>query len=179
MTTGTDRPAPPHTTRRPPTARHVTIVIADPRCGLWFRRMASKQAKIDHLSKVPLFEGCSKKELERVARASDEIVMTPGTVIVDQGQTGREAFVVMDGTVVVKRSNRKVATLGPGDVVGELSLLDHGPRTASVICETDCTLLVIEQRHFRGVIEEVPTLAIRLLATLASRIRDLDRSYYG
>lgn len=141
--------------------------------------MASKQTKIDHLAKVSLFEGCSKKELDKVARAGDEIVMTPGTVIVDQGQTGREAFVVLRGDVVVKRSGRKVATLGAGDVVGELSLLDHGPRTATAICETECELLVIDQRHFRAVLEEVPTLAIKLLATLAGRIRDLDRQYYG
>ena len=58
--------------------------------------------------------------------------MTAGSLIVDQGQTGREAFVILDGNVTVKRNGRKVATLGPGAIVGELSLLDHGPRTATV-----------------------------------------------
>ena len=72
--------------------------------------------------------------------------MTAGSLLVDQGQTGREAFVVLDGTVTVKRNGRKVATLGPGAIVGELSLLDHGPRTATVVCETDCSLFVISQR---------------------------------
>lgn len=141
--------------------------------------MASKQTKVQHLSAVSLFEGCSKKELEKVASAGDEIRMTAGSVIVDQGQTGREAFVVLNGKVEVRRSNRKIADLGPGAVVGELSLLDHGPRTATVLCTTDCELLVIDQRHFRGVLEEVPTMAVKLLATLAGRIRDLDKKYYG
>lgn len=141
--------------------------------------MASKQTKVQHLSTVSLFEGCSKKELEKVASAGDEIRMTAGSVIVDQGQTGREAFVVLSGKVEVRRSNRKIADLGPGAVVGELSLLDHGPRTATVVCTTDCELLVIDQRHFRGVLEEVPTMAVKLLATLAGRIRDLDKKYYG
>lgn len=141
--------------------------------------MASKQTKLEHLASVPLFNGCSKRDLEKIAKTSDEITMTAGTVIVDQGQTGREAFVILDGQVGVKRNNRKVATLGPGDVVGELSLLDHGPRTATAICETDCELLVIAQRHFRGVIEEVPMLGTKLLASLAARIRDMDRQYYG
>lgn len=141
--------------------------------------MASKQTKLEHLRQVSLFDGFSKKELEKIAMAGDEIRMTPGTVVVDQGQTGREAFVVLSGEVSVKRGGRKITTLGPGAVVGELSLLDHGPRTATATCETDCELLVIDQRHFRGVLEQVPTLAVKLLSTLAGRIRDLDRQYYG
>lgn len=141
--------------------------------------MASKQTKVQHLAGVSLFEGCSKKELEKVASAGDEILMTAGSVIVDQGQTGREAFVVLSGKVEVKRSNRKIADLGPGAVVGELSLLDHGPRTATVTCVTDCELLVIDQRNFTAVLQEVPTMAVKLLATIAGRIRDLDKKYYG
>jgi CRP/FNR family transcriptional regulator, cyclic AMP receptor protein len=143
------------------------------------RVMASKQTKVQHLAGVSLFEGCSKKELEKVASAGDEILMTAGSVIVDQGQTGREAFVVLSGKVEVTRAKRKVADLGPGAVVGELSLLDHGPRTATVTCVTDCELLVIDQRNFRAVLQEVPTMAVKLLATIAGRIRDLDKKYYG
>jgi CRP/FNR family cyclic AMP-dependent transcriptional regulator len=141
--------------------------------------MASTKAHLDHLANVSLFNGCTKKELEKIVRAGDEITMTAGTVIVDQGQTGREAFVVLEGEVAVKRGGRKVVTLGPGAMVGELSLLDHGPRTATVVCETDCTLLVIDQRHFRAVLEDVPSLSMKLLSSLAGRIRDLDRQYYG
>ena len=105
--------------------------------------------------------------------------MPAGSLIVDQGQTGREAFIVLEGTVTVKRNGKKVATLGGGTVVGELSLLDHGPRTATVVCETDCVLMLITQRHFSAVIDEVPALSHKLLASLAGRIRDLDRQYYG
>ncbi len=141
--------------------------------------MASKKAYLDHLKNVPLFAGCTKKELERIARSGDEITMTAGSLLVDQGQTGREAFVVLDGQVTVKRNGRKVTTLEPGGIVGELSLLDHGPRTATVVCETDCTLFVIDQRHFLAVLDDVPTLAHKMLASLAGRIRELDRAYFG
>ncbi len=137
--------------------------------------MASKQNHLDALREVPLFSGCSNKELEKVAKASDEIRMTAGTLIVDQGQTGREAFIVVEGEVEVKRNGRRVASLGPGAIVGELSLLDHGPRTATATCETDCTLLVIDSRRFTGVLDSVPAISHKLLATLATRIRDLDR----
>lgn len=141
--------------------------------------MASKKAHLDSLASVALFSTCSKKELEKVAKAGDEITMTAGTLIVDQGQTGREAFVILSGTVTIKRNNRKIATLGAGDVVGELSLLDHGPRTATAVCETDCTLLVIDQRRFIGVLDDVPAISHKLMAALASRIREMDRQYYG
>jgi CRP-like cAMP-binding protein len=141
--------------------------------------MASKKAYIDNLRNVPLFQSCSNKDLEKIAKAGDEVAMPAGTLIVDQGQTGREAFVVLSGTVVVRRNNKKVATLGAGTIVGELSLLDHGPRTATVTCETDCTFLLLSQRSFLGVVDEVPALAHKLMASLAGRIRDLDRQYFG
>ncbi|MGA9277480.1 cyclic nucleotide-binding domain-containing protein [Ilumatobacter sp.] len=141
--------------------------------------MANKKQHLESLRSVALFSACSKKDLDKVAKATDEVEMTAGTMIMDQGRFGREAFVIVDGEVVVKRNNRKVATLGPGSVVGELSLLDKGPRTATVICETDCTLLVIDQRRFIGVLDTIPAISHKLMDSLAGRIRDLDRQYYG
>jgi CRP-like cAMP-binding protein len=141
--------------------------------------MASKRKYVDNLRNVPLFTSCTTKDLEKIAKAGDEVSMKAGSLIVDQGQTGREAFVVLSGSVVVRRNGKKVTTLGPGTIVGELSLLDHGPRTATVLCETDCTFLLLDQRAFLGVVDEVPALAHKLLASLAGRIRDLDRQYFG
>jgi CRP/FNR family transcriptional regulator, cyclic AMP receptor protein len=141
--------------------------------------MASKKAYLEHLGRIPLFSACTSKDLEKIAKAGDEVVMPAGSLIVDQGQTGREAFVLMAGRATVRRNGKKVATIEPGAVIGELSLLDHGPRTATVVADTDVTLFVISQRHFLGVIDDVPALAHKLLASLASRIRELDRQYYG
>jgi CRP-like cAMP-binding protein len=141
--------------------------------------MATRKAHLEHLRNVNLFQGCSTKELERIAKASDEITMPAGSLIVDQGQTGREAFIVLAGTVTVKRNGKKLGSYGPGTIIGELSLLDHGPRTATVICDSDCDLLLLDQRHFMGVLDTVPAIAHKLLATLAGRIRDLDRQNFG
>lgn len=142
-------------------------------------RMASKRAYVERLREVALFQSCTQKDLEKIAKAGDEVAMPAGSLIVDQGQTGREAFVVLSGAVQVRRNGKKVATLGPGAIVGELSLLDHGPRTATVVCETDCTFLLLDQRRFLAVIDDVPALAHKLMASLAGRIRDLDRQYFG
>ncbi|WP_420452388.1 cyclic nucleotide-binding domain-containing protein [Ilumatobacter sp.] len=141
--------------------------------------MANKNQHLETLRQVPLFSSCSKKELTKVAKATDEVSMPDGEMLTDQGQMGREAFVIVDGEVVVKRNNRKVATLGPGSVVGELSLLDKGPRTATATCLGDCTVLVIDRRRFLSVVEEIPSISQKLMASLAGRVRELDRAYYG
>lgn len=141
--------------------------------------MASRKKHIELLRTVPLFAGCSNKELDRIARSGDEVTMTAGTLIADQGQTGREAFIVLDGEVNVHRNGRKVTTLGPGSIVGELSLLDRGPRTATVTAATDVSLFVMAQRNFIAVLDDVPALSHKLLASLAAKVRELDRQYYG
>ena len=114
-----------------------------------------------------------------MARASDEVVLAAGRHLCEQGQIGREAFIVVDGTAEVKRNGRKVATLGPGDCIGELALLDHGPRTATVTAETQLTVLVLGAREFAAVVDEVPPIAHKLLRSLAVRIRELDTKTFG
>jgi CRP-like cAMP-binding protein len=138
-----------------------------------------RDAYLDHLSTVPLFSALSKKDLQKIARASDEIALASGRAVVQEGTTGHEAFVILEGKATVERKGLKVAELGPGDYFGELALLDGGPRTATVIATTPMTVLVLGQREFSGVLDEVPGLSHKLLATLARRVRELDEKAYG
>lgn len=139
----------------------------------------ARQSHLDHLAAVPLFSACSKKELQAVARASDQIDLPAGRTLCEQDSIGREAFVIVDGTAEVKRNGRKVATLGPGDCVGELALLDHGPRTATVTAATDLSVLVIGAREFSAIVDEVPPIAHKLMRALAARVRELDVKTFG
>ncbi len=141
--------------------------------------MATRDKHLDHLASVPLFSACTRKDLQRIAKASNEITVDAGRVLTDQGDAGREAFVIIEGEAAVKRNQRKIATLGPGEAIGELSLLDHGPRTATVEASTPMTLLVLSAREFSGVVDEVPGLAHKLMGALASRIRELDNKVFG
>ena len=141
--------------------------------------MASRTKHLEHLAEIPLFSALSKRDLARIAKASNEITVQAGHVLVDQGDAGREAFLIIEGTATVKRNGRKVGTLGPGNSIGEMALLDHGPRTATVTADTELTALVLSAREFAGVIEEVPGLAQKLLGELAARVRELDRQIYG
>jgi CRP/FNR family transcriptional regulator, cyclic AMP receptor protein len=139
----------------------------------------AREQYLDHLASVPLFSGCTTKELRDIAKATVELTLDEGKEFVTQGDVGREAFVIVEGSADVSRGGNTIATLGPGDCVGELALLDHGPRTATVVATSPLTVLVLGPREFSGLLDEVPTLNHKILSSLASRIRELDSQYFG
>lgn len=128
----------------------------------------------DQLSRIPLFAGCSDRDLEHLAHAADRIRLPEGTLLTRQGDIGREAFVILAGSAAVDRDGQRVAEIGPGDVVGELALLDGGPRSATVTATSDIEALVLTRPAFTAVLDEIPTLAHRLLVTLARRLRTAE-----
>lgn len=134
----------------------------------------AKDSKLDHLSQVRLFSALSKKELTTIGRASDEVKVPAGKVLVEEGSPGHEFFLILDGTATVKKNGRKVATLTTGQYFGEMALLDRGPRSAAVSADTDMTLLVLGQREFSGLLDEIPGLAHKILSTMAARLREAD-----
>lgn len=138
-----------------------------------------KTSVADQLAAVPLFNACSKKELGLIAKAATDMSFPDGTVLMTQDETAREAFILTEGTVVVKRNGRKVAELGPGTFLGELGLLDRGPRTATVVAQGQVEALVLGPREFTGLLDEVPTLSHKLLRALAARVRELDARAFG
>lgn len=136
--------------------------------------MARRDAFIDHLHQVPLFSACSRKDLQLVARRAEEVRVAAGKVLVTEGETGHEFFVILDGMARVSRQGRRVNTLGPGAAFGELALLDKAPRNATVVADSDMELVVLGQREFAGIIDEVPGFARKLLAGMAKRLREAD-----
>lgn len=136
--------------------------------------MARKDEFIDHLAQVPLFSACSRKDLQQVAKRAEDVNVEPGKVLVSEGAAGHEFFVIVDGTAKVSRHGQAVATLGPGQFFGDLALLDHAPRNATVTAESPMELVVLGQREFSGLIDDVPGFAAKLLAGLAQRLRAAD-----
>ena len=136
--------------------------------------MARRDAFIDHLQQVPLFAACSRKDLQLVARRAEDVRVPAGKALVTEGETGHEFFVILDGDGHGDPARPQVATLGPGGAFGELALLDKAPRNATVVAETDMELVVLGQREFAGLIDEVPGFARKLLAGMAHRLREAD-----
>jgi CRP/FNR family transcriptional regulator, cyclic AMP receptor protein len=129
---------------------------------------------IEHLAGVRLFSSLSKKELGVVAKASKAAKVAAGTEIITEGTTGDEMYLIIRGAASVLRGGRYVTTLTSGSYFGELALLDHGPRTATVVADTDCDLVVIGRREFMGVLDEVPAVAQKLLINMAGRLREAE-----
>ncbi|MGP8060244.1 MAG: cyclic nucleotide-binding domain-containing protein [Acidimicrobiales bacterium] len=126
------------------------------------------------LSKIWLFSTCSSRELRTIRKALEEVSVPPGRILVEEGTIGREFFLIVDGEAAVSRNGRRLATLGPGQYFGELALLDRRPRSATVISDTEMLLLVLGQRQFNGVLDAVPALSRKLLAAMATRLREAD-----
>ena len=130
----------------------------------------SKNEKVELLRHIPLFAACTRRELIEVALVADEREAGADEVLMEQGQPGREFFLLIDGTVVVRRHGRKLANLGPGDWFGEIALLTFKPRSATVTAISPCRLLVIQDRSFRRVVEATPRIALRVLGSVSQRL---------
>jgi CRP/FNR family cyclic AMP-dependent transcriptional regulator len=130
-----------------------------------------KDAKIDLLKNVPLFAGCSKTELQRIASLADELDLGDGATLIREGERGREFIVIANGTVKVTRNGKQLRELGAGDFIGEIALVADVPRTATVTATSPVRLLVVTDRAFRGLLEQMPSIAKKVLQSLGERLQ--------
>ena len=130
----------------------------------------------DLLAQVPLFEGLSRRHLKQIAEHADEISFREKETIVEAGEPGGSFFVIVEGEVRVVRGDRTIARAGPGEFFGEISLLDGGPRTASVIAETPVVAIRLFKASFDKVVRDEPRVAGKILAVVARRLREAERT---
>ena len=135
-----------------------------------------RDPKVERLSQVQLFSACGKRELARIAALTTEIEVPSGRVLMRQGDPGRECFVIEEGTARATIRGRKSTTMGPGDCFGEMALLHAAPRSASVTAESDMRLLVLTSREFSTLLEDMPSVARKVLAAVGERLRDAERA---
>jgi CRP/FNR family transcriptional regulator, cyclic AMP receptor protein len=138
------------------------------------RRRKNKDAKVRLLSNISLFSACNKADLSRIASLVDEVEVPAGRVLTKQGEPGWECFVVVGGRAKANMRGRRSASLGPGSFFGEMSLLDQGPRSATVTAETDMHLLVLDSRSFFTMLEDVPAVTHRVMRGMAQRLREVE-----
>jgi CRP-like cAMP-binding protein len=136
----------------------------------------SQDDKIKRLERVPLLAECSRRQLKAVARITEVVDVPAGKVVVQVGDPGDEFSLIVDGQARVEVPDRSPVRLGPGDYFGEMSLLDGGPRSATVVAETPLRLLVISRRDFSTLLADVPELTRSILVTLTRRLRQAEQS---
>lgn len=131
------------------------------------------------LAGIWLFSECSASQLRALRRAVDDVRVPQGQVLCAEGSPGTAFYCIVEGAAAVRRKGRLVTRLGPGQYFGELALLDHRPRSASVVATSPMRLLVMEQRRFEERLDAMPALAAKLMAALATRLRQADAKAFG
>ena len=139
-------------------------------------RFKAESSKISLLQGVRLFASCTDKELAQIAALADEVEVAQGTVLAGESHYGQEFFVIAEGQASVSLHGEPLASLGPGDFFGEMSLLDQGPRVATVTADTPMHLLVLDPRSFHTLLLDVPTITVKILVEVVKRLRAAETS---
>jgi CRP-like cAMP-binding protein len=130
-----------------------------------------RNAKIELIRSVPLFSRCTKKELGAIALHMDELDVREGTTLTRQGERGREFIVIVEGAADVRKNGRTINRLKSGDFLGEIALISGAPRTATVTATAPSRLLLLNDRDFKQVTREMPSILASLLEALSERLQ--------
>lgn len=131
----------------------------------------AKDERVERLRSVPLFSGCSDRQLQFIATRVEDIDLPAGKVLTEQGKSGGEFFIVLSGEAEVRQDGALVNTMRAGDHFGEIALLDNGPRTATVTARTPMRCLVLSPRQFQDVLHQDAEIAVTLLHSVTRRLR--------
>ncbi len=129
-----------------------------------------KDAKVELISRVPLFARCSKKELRMIANLADQIEWPDGKTLIQEGRLGSEFFILIEGTASVSQGGSKLRDLAAGDWVGEIALISDVPRTATVVATSPIRALVMTRGSFSQLMTDSPSIAAKVLAGLGERV---------
>jgi CRP-like cAMP-binding protein len=127
--------------------------------------------KIEQLRRVPLFSHCGRRDLEFLASRMDEVALPAGKTLIREGQSGHTFYILMSGKAEVRRGSRETATLQTGDFFGEISMLDGGPASATVVTSEPSQAMVMSHVQFRDAIKGNEELVLKVMAAMAQRLR--------
>jgi CRP/FNR family transcriptional regulator, cyclic AMP receptor protein len=133
--------------------------------------MAVKTDPTESLRQVPLFSGLERKELAELAKLVKEMRYEPGASIVQTGAGGHGLYIIKEGRVSVVRDGQRVASFGPGQFFGEISVLDGGPRTADVKADTETVCLTLISWEVKPLLMENASMTYKMLLEMVKRLR--------
>jgi CRP/FNR family transcriptional regulator, cyclic AMP receptor protein len=134
----------------------------------------AKDVKIELLRRVPLFSECSKRQLSQLAAIADEMDFPAGRTLIKEGEVGRECFVIVDGSIELRRRGRRVPLTGDANIFGEMALLTGSPRNATLTTLSPVRALVITDRAFNRLLNDQPGIQRKILASLAARLAAVE-----
>lgn len=139
----------------------------------------NRDARVEALREISIFANLPKKDLVQLDRHVTASTVEDGTQLAREGFKPTQLVLLVEGNAKVKRGKRTIATLGPGDTIGELSILDGGKQTATVTADGECDVLVVSANEFRAMLDDSPGFVRNLLKSMAARLRDADELLAG
>jgi CRP/FNR family transcriptional regulator, cyclic AMP receptor protein len=136
--------------------------------------LASKDTKLELLRRVPLFAGCQAGSLALIGRLADQVDVPHDYTLMREGQFAHEFYLIIDGRVRIERAGKAINWLGPGEFLGEITLIDHGRRTATAVTDGAAKLLVIQEQGFHSLLDDSPAIRLEVMQALAARVRHLE-----
>jgi CRP-like cAMP-binding protein len=136
--------------------------------------LATRDAKLELLKRVPLFAGCRGPSLHLIEQLADEVDVPDGYHLMREGEFAQEFFLIVEGRVRIERGGRAINGLGPGEFLGEIALIDHGRRTATAVTDGAAKLLVIDRRGFNSLLDDSAAIRLEVMKALAARVRHLE-----
>lgn len=137
-------------------------------------RQSSRKVVAERLARVPLFRNCSKQELKRLSEVAHIEPVATGAALTTEGTEGRTLYVLLQGGAKVTRNSVRVADIEPGAVIGEMALLTHRPRNATVTITEPSEVAAIHAKDFDQLLKDSPTFTRRVLDTMAERMHEVD-----
>jgi CRP/FNR family transcriptional regulator, cyclic AMP receptor protein len=130
--------------------------------------------KLDLLHSIPLFSRLGKSDLERLGQLADAIDLPAEKVLMREGESGSEMFIIASGRVRVEHDGKTIAELGPGDWLGEMAILSEGTRTATATTIEPTRAFVVAHREFHSLMDKMPSVRAAVLDCVAERLRRLE-----
>jgi voltage-gated potassium channel len=124
----------------------------------------------EYLKRVPLFRDLDKGELDAVGAVVTDLRFNAGQVLIRQGDSAHEMFIITEGEIEVTRDGQHIADLGPGTFAGEMAVLARAPRNSTVTAKTDVEVLHIDGRSLQTLFADVPEIAVKMLPVVAGRV---------
>lgn len=128
----------------------------------------------DFLARVPIFSACTPEEIAAIASVSQDSFYQAEQIIVTQGTPGQAFYLILSGRVEIVRDGTSIGTFGPGDFFGDMSLLDQAPRSATIRAIEPTSCLMLSSWDFKAMLQDHPSIAIKLLEVLSRRLRAAD-----
>jgi CRP-like cAMP-binding protein len=133
----------------------------------------TQNTKVEALGKVPLLSGLSKRDLSALAKVAEDLEFPAGRTLAREGQMSREFFAIVEGQVELTKNGRRVTTIGPGDFIGEFSLVIGKPREVTATAKTPLRAFVLTERDFKNLLRSNPGVELKVMRSLVEWVRTL------